>query len=116
MKIRTWDTVKVMSGKEKDKWLEAEVLKVYTDKNKIMVKWVNIVTRHLKKQWTNPGQIIKIEKPIDISNVMLVCPFTKKPTRVWYIKIEEKWKEKKYRFSKKAVKENGWDAIKFIIK
>ena len=44
-----------------------------------------------------------MEKPIDVSNVMLICPFTEKPTRVGFVKIEEKWKIKKFRFSKKAL-------------
>lgn len=116
MKIRTWDKVKVMSGKERDRGQEAEVLKVFTDSDKIIVKGVNIVTRHIKKQWTNPGQIAKYEKAISASNVMLVCPFTNKPTRIGFVKIEEKGKTKKFRFSKKAVKENGWEAAKYIIK
>jgi large subunit ribosomal protein L24 len=47
---------------------------------------------------------------------MLVCPFTDKPTRVWYVTIEEKGKTKKFRFSKKAVKEQGGEATKYIIK
>jgi large subunit ribosomal protein L24 len=47
---------------------------------------------------------------------MLVCPFTDKPTRVGFVKIEEKWKTKKFRFSKKALKEKGWEAKDFIIK
>ena len=116
MKIKTWDKVIVMSGKEKDRGQEAEVLKVFTQDNKIIVKWVNIATRHIKKQWTTPGQIIKMEKAINASNVMLVCPYTNKPTRVGFVKIEEKWKTKKFRFSKKAVKENSWEAKNFIIK
>lgn len=116
MKIRKWDKVQVMSWKEKDRWVVAEVLKVDTSKDRVLVKWVNIVTKHVKKMWTNPGQIVKIEKPISASSVMLVCPFTEKPTRVWFIKVEEKWKTKKFRFSKKALKENWWDAKKFIIK
>lgn len=116
MKIRTWDIVIIMSGKEKDRGQEAEVLKVFTDKNKVIVKWINVVTRHLKKQWTNPGQIIKMEKAISASNVMLKCPFTNKPTRVWFVKIEEKGKIKKFRFSKRALKENWWEAKKYIIK
>jgi len=116
MKIRTWDKVIVMSGKEKDRGQTSEVLKVFTDDNKIIVKDVNIVTRHMKKQWTNPGQIVKMEKAINASNVMLVCPFTEKPTRVGYVKVEEKGKIKKFRFSKMAVKVNGWESKKFIIK
>lgn len=116
MKIRTWDKVIVMSGKEKDRGQETEVLKVFTSENKVLCKDVNVVTRHIKKQWTNPGQIVKMEKAINASNVMLVCPFTNKPTRVGFVKVEEKGKIKKFRFSKKAVKENGGDAKKFIIK
>jgi large subunit ribosomal protein L24 len=53
---------------------------------------------------TTPGQIVKFEKPIDASNVMLICPFTDKPTRVGFVFIEEKGKKKKFRFSKIAVK------------
>jgi len=116
MKIRTWDKVIIMSGKEKDRGQTAEVLKVNTDNGKIIKKWINVVTRHIKKQWTTPGQIVKMEKAIDASNVMLVCPFTSKPTRVGFVKIEEKGKSKKFRFSKMAVKVNGWEAAKFIIK
>lgn len=116
MKIRTWDKVQVMSGKEKDRGNVSEVLKAYPDTNKVIVKDVNVVTRHLKKQWTTPGQIVKMEKAIDASNVMLVCPFTEKPTRVWFVKIEEKWKTKKFRFSKKALSEKWWEAKKYIIK
>jgi large subunit ribosomal protein L24 len=79
-----------MSGKEKDRGVKAEVLTVNTSNNKIIVKGVNVVTRHMKKQGTNPGQIIKMEKAIDASSVMLVCPFTDKPTRIGFVKIEEK--------------------------
>ena len=116
MKISTWDKVQVMSGKEKDKWQISVVVKTFPDKNKILVKDVNVVTKHIKRQGTNPGQIVEMEKPIDVSNVMLICPFTEKPTRVGYVKIEEKWKIKKFRFSKKALKEKWWEASKYIIK
>jgi large subunit ribosomal protein L24 len=116
MKIRKWDTVKIISWKQADKGLEAEVLKVFKDKNKVLVKGVNIATRHIKKMGGNPGQIIKMEKPISISNVMLVCPFTGWTTRVWYVLIEEKGKQRKFRFSKKALKEKGGKAKDFIIK
>jgi len=115
MKIRTWDKVFVLSWKDKEK--RAEVISVLKDKNKIVVKGVNIVTRHMKKMWTTPGQIIKFEKAIDASNVMLVCPFTDKVTRVGFVTIEEKGKKKKFRFSKVAVK--SWakkDAKDAIIK
>lgn len=116
MKIRKWDKVQVMSGKEKDRGVQSEVLHVDTSTNKIIVKDVHVVTRHMKKYGTNPGQIIKMEKAIDASCVMLVCPFTDKPTRVGFVTIEEKGKTKKFRFSKKAVKEKGGKPQDFIIK
>ena len=116
MKIRTWDKVQVMSGKTADKGQISVVLKAFPEKNKVLVKDINVVTRNIKRQGTNPGQIVKMEKPIDVSNVMLICPFTEKPTRVGFVKIEEKWKIKKFRFSKKALKEKWWEASKYIIK
>ena len=116
MKIRKWDKVQIMSGKQNDRWTQSEVLKVFKDKNKLLIKDVNIVTKHIKKSWTQQGQIVKIEKPIDASNVMLVCPFTNKPTRVWFVTVKEKATDKKFRFSKIALKEKSWKAESFIIK
>lgn len=116
MKIRVWDLVQVMSWKEADKWKQAKVLKVLVSDNRVLIEWVNIVTKHMKKMWATPWQILKVEKPIHISNVMLVCPFTKKPTRIWKVKIEENWKTKTFRYSKKAVKELKKEPKEFIIK
>ncbi len=117
MKIRSWDKVFVLSWKKWDKETTWEVLKVFKQKNKIIVKDINVVTRHMKKMWTTPGQIIKFEKSIDASNVMIVCPFTDKPTRIGFVTIKEKGKTKKFRFSKIAIK--SWvkkDAKSAIIK
>ncbi|MDD3646608.1 MAG: 50S ribosomal protein L24 [Candidatus Gracilibacteria bacterium] len=114
MKIRTGDKVEVISGK--DKKTRAEVLKVFKDTNKVLVKGVNVVTRHIKKMGANPGQIVKMEKAIDVSNVMLVCPFTDKVTKVGFVSVEEKGKTKKYRFSKVAVKEQNKKTKDVIIK
>ncbi len=116
MKIRTWDTVVVISGTRKNKGKVGKVLKVFPMTHKVLVEGVNIATKHIKKQGTNPGQIIKIEKAIDVSNVMLECPITKKPTRVGYVIIQEKGVQKKFRYSKKASKENKKAAKDCIIK
>lgn len=79
---------------------EGTVAKVLNDKDAVIIEGANVVKRHLKKQGTNPGQIISIEKPIPISNIMLICPHTKEVTRVG---IERK-NGKKVRISKKASK------------
>lgn len=94
-----------MSGKSADKGRSAKVLKVLGREEKILVEGVNIVTKHVKKQGTQKGQIIKLEKPIHVSSVMLVCPITGKPTRVGYMVEKGKdGKSKKVRISKAALK------------
>lgn len=98
MKVRTWDTVKVISGKDKQK--SGKILKVFKNDNKVLIEGVNVATKHVKPYGNQPWQIVKIEKPIDASNVMIVCPETKKPTRIGF-KIEN---GKKVRFSKKSWK------------
>jgi len=114
MKIRKGDKVLVISGKDKTK--EWKVLKVLTKTNKIIVEWVNVVTRNYKKIGTTPGQSVKKESPIDVSNVMLVCPITSKPTRVWFVIINDKSGSKKFRFSKVALKVKWWEPKDHIIK
>jgi large subunit ribosomal protein L24 len=98
MKIKVGDTVSVISGK--DKFKTAKVLNTYVSKNKVLLEGINQVTKHIKGKQGEQGKIIKIEKPIDASNVMIICPYTQKKTRIGY---EGKGKDKK-RFSKKAGK------------
>ena len=98
MKIHSWDKVKIIAWKDKGK--EWKVLMVNKEKNRIVVENVNIATKHIKKQWNTPGQIVKIEKFIDASNAMFICKTTWKPTRIWF-KIEN---NKKVRYSKKSWK------------
>ncbi len=116
MKIRTWDTVHIIAWSRKYKGKSAKVLKVFLESWRVLVEGVNIVTRHIKKQGTTPWQIVRMEKSIDASNVMLVCPFTQKPTRIGFVMIEEKWKNKKFRYSKVAVKETAKNPQDCIIK
>ena len=62
-------------------------------KNKVIVEGVHIVTKHQRaipagRQQT-PGGRIKFEAPIDVSNVMLVCPSCQDRTRVGYSVSED---------------------------
>ncbi len=88
LKIKKGDRVKVIAGKNAGD--ESIVLSVIPNDNKIIVENVNMVTRHIKPdtQAMKKGERIKKESPIDISNVMLICPKTKKPTRVGF-KVKE---------------------------
>jgi large subunit ribosomal protein L24 len=85
-KIKKGDTVEIISGYFLDKGKRGEVIKVVPDEKKVVVQGVNIRKKHQKQVQTkgrtmNPG-IIEFEGPIDISNVMLVCPKCNEPTRV----------------------------------
>lgn len=72
MKIQKKDTVLVLAGRDKGK--KGEVLKVYPEKDRVLVAKVNIVTKHLKPKQNAKGGLEKREAPIHASNVMLVCP------------------------------------------
>ena len=96
MKLKTGDKVVVVSGSNKGK--EGKITKILD--NKVIVEGVNIVKKHLKPKNNNgTGEIIEMEAPIHVSNVMLSDPKTKKPTKV---KIEKDSKGKKIRISKKS--------------
>src|SRR3981081_4761446 len=70
--IKKGDSVVVITGDDKDPKKARKVLEVLTDKDKILVEGVNIVTKHTKPSAQNTkGGIIKKEAPIHISNVML---------------------------------------------
>lgn len=98
MKIITADTVIVIAGKDKGK--TGKVTRALPKTGKVVVEKVNIVTKHIKKRSEGgEGQKIHFEKPIDVSNVKLVCPNCKKPARVGYTKLKN---GKKARVCKKC--------------
>lgn len=78
--IRKNDMVQVMAGKDKGK--QGKVLKVDLKDMKLTIEGVNIIKRHVKPTQTNPqGGISQKEAGVHYSNVLLVHPTTKKPTR-----------------------------------
>jgi len=86
VKIRKGDTVEVISGRSEEKGKRGEVIKVYPDNGRVAVQSINIRKKHQGQYQTqgrsvSPG-IIEFEGPMHISNVMLVCPSCKEPTRV----------------------------------
>lgn len=97
MKIKVKDKVLVIAGKYKGK--TGEVMRVFDKRNKITVEKVNIITRHIKKTASQPGQRIQKEGPFAASNVKLICPSCNKATRVGYSMPD---KGKKYRICKKC--------------
>ena len=96
MKLKTGDKVVVISGANKGK--EGKITKVLDDK--VIVEGVNVRKKHLKPKNNNGnGEIVEVERPIHRSNVMIVDPKTKKPTK---IKFDVDKNGKKIRISKKS--------------
>jgi large subunit ribosomal protein L24 len=80
-RIRKGDTVVVIAGKERGK--SGKVLSVHRTDGKIVVEKLNMIKRHTKpNQKVRQGGILEREAPMAISNVMFLCPATKKPTRL----------------------------------
>jgi large subunit ribosomal protein L24 len=88
-KIKRNDQVIVIAGKDKGK--KGRVLRVITDKNRVLVEGAGMVTKHMKPnpQKNQAGGILKQEAPIHISNVMLLDS-DGKATRVGYNVVEGK--------------------------
>ena len=69
MKIKKGDTVQVITGTDKGK--EGKVVSVDAKNNKVVVEGVNMVSKHTKPNAQNGG-IVRMEAPINVSNVMYV--------------------------------------------
>lgn len=93
-KIKKSDKVIVLVGRDKGK--TGEVLSVDTKNNRVVVAGINMVKKHKKPTSNTPGQIISVEKGIDISNVSLIEDG--KPAKVGF-KVED---GKKVRIFKKT--------------
>jgi large subunit ribosomal protein L24 len=90
--IKKGDLVQVITGPTQDRGgdrgKQGRVLEVQVDKDRVIVEGVNFVTKHVKvgqtQRGTKTGGIATQEAPIHISNVALIDPKTKKPTRVGF--------------------------------
>jgi large subunit ribosomal protein L24 len=104
MKVKKDDTVLVIAGK--DKGAKGKVLKVYPERNRVLVQGVNAIKKHTaistNQRGAQSGGIVTQEAPIHISNVMVVDS-DGNPTRIGYRVDEETGK--KVRISKR----NGKD-------
>lgn len=111
MRIKKDDLVQVISGDDKGK--RGKVLRVLPKDNKVIVEGINYIYRHLKKSQKNTqGGRVQKEAPIHVSNVMLYCTYSQKPTRTTYRyeEVKEKDQDKevakvkrvKKRYSKKS--------------
>jgi large subunit ribosomal protein L24 len=97
MKIRKGDQIQIISGKDRGK--RGKVVRTIPAAEKIVIEGLNLVKRHKRpKKGGEKGQRIEVPAPVEISNVLIVCPNCGKPARVGY-KIS---KETKTRICKKC--------------
>jgi large subunit ribosomal protein L24 len=98
MKIKKGDKIQVIQGKDKGR--EGVVKRVIPRENKVLVEGINIAKKHVKPRGENQkGGIIRVEKPLNVSKVMVICPACNQPTRVGY-QIDKKGN--KYRVCRKC--------------
>ena len=115
--IKKGDIVQVITGRKQDKGgdrgKQGKVLEVLVAENRVVVEGVNYVTKHTRvgqsQRGTKTGGIETVEAPIHISNVALIDPETKKPTRVGF-RVEEQVKDGvkrtvRVRYAKKSGKD-----------
>ena len=115
--IKKGDLVQVISGPSQarggDRGKQGRVIEVLTGQDRVVVEGVNYVTKHNRvgqsQRGTKTGGIETMEAPIHISNVALVDPSTKKPTRVGH-RVEEQTKDGvkrtvRVRYAKKSGKD-----------
>ncbi len=90
--IKKGDLVQVITGRTQarggDRGKQGKVIEVLVDQNRVIVEGINYVTKHVRvgqtDRGTKTGGIETIESPIHVSNVAVVDPSTKKPTRVGF--------------------------------
>ena len=94
MHVKRGDLVKVIAGK--DKGAQGKIIEAFPAKGKVIVEGVAAAKRHQKPRMQGQeGGIITINQPIDVSNVMRVCPKCGKAARTG-IKVFEDGSKARY--------------------
>lgn len=88
MKIRKGDKVKIITGK--DKGAEGIVEKIFVKKNSVLIDGVNVVTKHIKPRGKEQGGIVRISKPVNVSNVMILEDKKNMVSRISYKIVDGK--------------------------
>jgi large subunit ribosomal protein L24 len=110
LRVKKGDTVQMLSGKDRGK--QGRVIDARPRDGKVIVENLNLVKRHTKPRPIRdssrmggpqmaPGGIVERAAPVNVSNVMVVCPTCKLPTRVGYRIKEVKGETVKVRVCKR---------------
>ena len=93
MKVKKGDTVQILTGKDRGK--RGRVIEARPAERRVIVENLNVAKRHTRPRPIRdssrmggaqvvPGGILDKPAPLSVSNVMVVCPTCKLPTRVGY--------------------------------
>ena len=111
MRIKKGDLVQILSGKDRGK--QGKVLEALPKAGRVVVENLNIVKRHTKPRAMRdssrmggpamaPGGVIDKPAPVNVSNVMIVCPACNRPTRVGITFKESKGQKVRVRVCRRA--------------
>jgi large subunit ribosomal protein L24 len=96
-KIRRGDEVVVISGRNKGQ--RGTVRLNHIKEDRVVIEGVNIIIKHIRRGTARQAGRVEVEGPLHVSNVMLICPSCKAPTRVG---VRANADEKNERFCKKC--------------
>jgi len=110
MRVRKGDLVQILSGKDRGK--QGRVIEARPGERRVVVENLNVVKRHTRPRPMKdssrmggtqiaPGGIIEKASPVDVSNVMVVCPVCKNATRVGVLVKDVKGESVKVRVCKR---------------
>jgi large subunit ribosomal protein L24 len=111
MKIKKGDLVQILSGKDRGK--QGKVLEAHPKDGRVVVENLNIIKRHTKPRAVRdssrlsgpsmaPGGVIDKPAPVNVSNVMVVCPACDRPTRIGITFKEIKGQKVRIRVCRRA--------------
>ncbi len=111
MRIKKGDVVQVLAGKDRGK--QGRVLEARPRDGRVVVENLNLVKRHTKPRpirdasrvggaQIRPGGVIDKAAPLDVSNVMVVCPVCNRATRIGHEFREQKGRQVKVRVCRRA--------------
>jgi large subunit ribosomal protein L24 len=111
LKVRKGDLVEIVAGKDKGK--QGRIIEARPSERRVIIQNLNVAKRHQKPRPMRdatrmggtqiaPGGVIEKPAPLDVSNVMLVCPVCKRTTRVGYKVVETKGETRKVRVCRRS--------------
>jgi len=97
MKLKKGDNVQIMVGKDQGK--QGQIMKMDVKSGKVFIQGLNLFKKHQRpKKQGEKGEVVSVSRPLNLSNIMIVCNSCAKPVRVGF-KING---ENKVRYCKKC--------------